>query len=122
MTASAQHTHRGLDAVTHLLEHAPGTGGLALWMAHRDLDDDPDRGVALVQTDGRTLFYAPAFEDLPLPRQVGWVAHVMLHVALRHVARREALRALRGGVDDTLFNLCADAVVNSTLAHVDWLE
>jgi hypothetical protein len=77
MTASAQHTHRGLDAVTHLLEHAPGTGGLALWMAHRDLDDDPDRGVALVQTDGRTLFYAPAFEDLPLPRQVGWVAHVM---------------------------------------------
>lgn len=122
MSASAQHSHRGLHAVTHLLEHAPGTGGLALWMAHRDLDDDPERGVALVQTDGRTLFYAPAFEDLPLERQVGWVAHVMLHVALRHVARREALRALRGDVDDTLFNLCADAVVNSTLAHVDWLE
>lgn len=118
---SAQHLHRGLRAVTHLLEHAPGTGGLALWMRHRDLDDEPAAGEAPVQTDGRTVYYAPSFVQLPLPRQAGWVAHVMLHVALRHVARREALRALRGDVDPVLFNLCADAIVNSTLAHVAWL-
>ncbi|MFM7533782.1 MAG: DUF2201 family putative metallopeptidase [Rubrivivax sp.] len=128
---AAQHAHRGVRAVQHLIEHAPGSGALALWAAHCDLpgsehgteegDDSADEPPA-VTTDGRTLFYALAFAGLPLREQAGWVAHAVLHVALRHVPRREAWRARRGHVDAQLWNLCADAVVQSALAHLRWLD
>jgi hypothetical protein len=140
----AQLEHRGVRAVQHLVEHAPASGALALWARHVDLDekqvraaagirtgsrgtasnagaDDPAEGAA-VTTDGTTLFYAPGFAALTLPEQAGWVAHAVLHVALRHVPRREALRARLGQVDAQLWNLCADAVVHSALAHLRWLE
>jgi hypothetical protein len=116
-------------------------GALALWAAHRDLAEDPSpspcagegspaasaacdepQQAAAVTTDGRTLFYAPAFAALPLREQAGWVAHAVLHVALRHLPRRQALRARVGQVDAQLWNLCADAVVQSALAHLRWLE
>jgi hypothetical protein len=140
---AAQLEHRGVRAVQHLVEHAPGSGALALWAAHRDLAEDPSPSpspcagegspasnapsdeplqAAAVTTDGRTLFYAPAFAALPLREQAGWVAHAVLHVALRHLPRRQALRARVGQVDAQLWNLCADAVVQSALAHLRWLE
>ena len=131
---SPQLEHRGVRAVQHLIEHAPGSGALALWAGHRDLPDapapsapgEPATGAvtepAAVTTDGRTLFYAPGFAALPLREQAGWVAHAVLHVALRHVPRCEALRARVGQVDAQLWNLCADAVVQSALAHLRWLE
>ena len=133
---TAQLEHRGVRAVQHLVEHAPGSGALALWAAHRDLDEgqvapedtgsgplgDASRSAAAVTTDGHTLFYTPAFCALPLREQAGWVAHAVLHVALRHVPRREALRARVGQVDAQLWNLCADAVVQSALAHLRWLD
>jgi len=85
---TAQLEHRGVRAVQHLVEHAPGSGALALWADHRDLtegqappEDDSSgaRGTsgeepsaaAAVTTDGRTLFYAPAFAALPLREQAG---------------------------------------------------
>ncbi len=116
--------HRGTRAVQRLVEYAPSTGALALWMHHRDLpaeqlaepDDAPP-----VATDGHTLSYGPAFTALPLPEQAGWVAHEVLHVALRHAQRYLALQQLVGDVDLPLFNLCADAIVNSTLSHLAWL-
>ncbi len=128
--------HRGVRAVQHLVEHAPGSGALALWAAHRDLaasqappgdtgcstGGDESRAGAAVTTDGHTLFYTPAFAALPLREQAGWVAHAVLHVALRHVPRRQALRARVGQVDAQLWNLCADAVVQSALAHLRWLD
>jgi predicted metal-dependent peptidase len=43
-------------------------------------------------------------------------------VALRHPQRFEELRRLTGDVDRELFNICADAIVNSTLSHLNWLE
>ncbi|MFO0298139.1 MAG: DUF2201 family putative metallopeptidase [Pseudomonadota bacterium] len=123
----AQLRHRGQRALQHMLEHAPHSGALALWARHRDLDADaagpadPGDAAGPVFTDGRTLFYRPAFEAVPLPLQAGWVAHQVLHIALRHAQRHEELRARRGDVDLRLWNLCADAIVNSALAHLRWL-
>ncbi len=114
-------THRGTRAVQRLVEYAPATGGLALWAHHRDLAEDAGRDRAPVQTDGHTIFYRPAFERLPLDQQAGWVAHEVLHLALRHPQRCTALQRLTGDVDLALFNRCADAVVNSALAHLGWL-
>jgi hypothetical protein len=50
------------------------------------------------------------------------VAHEVLHVALRHVPRYHALCRQLGDVDLELFNICADAIVNSALSHLSWLQ
>jgi predicted metal-dependent peptidase len=112
---------RGTRAIQAMVEHAPATGGLALWMRHADVDDDAALP-APVANDGYTVFYAPRFSALPLEEQVGWVAHETLHVAFRHVQRRTQLASVLGDVDETLYNACADALVNSTLSHLTWLR
>jgi hypothetical protein len=114
--------HRGTRAIQRMVEHAPSTGGLALWVHHHDLPATLPAPAAPLATDGMTLHYAPAFEALPLPEQAGQVAHAVLHVALRHVARQAELQQLLGDVDAQLYNTCADAIVNSTLAHLAWLR
>jgi hypothetical protein len=125
--AAVPYTHRGVRAVQRLVEFAPATGGLALWVQHHDLADDEaddasgDPRAAPLLTDGHRLLYRRAFEALPLPLATGWVAHAVLHVALRHPQRARALQQLVGDVDPQLFNLCADAIVNSTLAHLGWM-
>jgi predicted metal-dependent peptidase len=101
-----------------MVEYAPSTGGLALWVRHHDT---PDVGAPVIVTDGFTLFYGRSFEELTLPGQTGHVAHEVLHIALRHAQRFLALSHLIGDVDLQLFNVCADAIVNSGLAHVGWL-
>lgn len=116
---SALHEHRGTRAIQRMVEFAPSTGGLALWMRHRDVDGDDAPGVT---TDGNTVFYGPAFDRLSLPEQTGMVAHEVLHVALRHPQRALDLQRLTGDVDLRLFNICADAIVNSTLSHLSWLR
>jgi predicted metal-dependent peptidase len=123
----ALYLHRGTRAVQRMVEHAPSTGGLALWALHRDLPDDArsdDQASTQppIYTDGRTVFYRAAFERLPLAEQAGSVAHQVLHIALRHAQRFVALRDRDGDdADLQLFNICADAIVNSALAHVAWL-
>jgi len=135
------HIHRGTRAVQKMVEYAPSTGGLALWIQHVDVaelpapesspaprpqgwkarwPDDPEPLAAA--NDGTRIYYAPAFEALSLPRQIGLVAHQVLHVALRHAQRYEALQRLLGDVDHGLYNTCADAIVNSSLSHLGWLE
>lgn len=108
-----------------LLEYAPASGSLALWVAHRDVSDDEAQthaaGKPPAYTDGRSILYTPAFEALSLPAQTGWVAHELLHVALRHGPRFRALQRRLGDVDLALFNRCADAIVNSALAPAAWL-
>lgn len=115
---AVRHAHRGTPAIQRMVEYAPSSGGLALWVAHRDVDtaDEP------LVTDGRTVFYAPAFDALPLPQQTGRVAHAVLHVALRHAARYLDLQRRLGDVDLRLFNLCADVIVDSALGHLAWLQ
>lgn len=120
MAAEPHRGHRGTAAVSRLVELAPATGALALWVRHVDLAQARPDAPPLA-TDGRAMFYAPAFEALTLTQQIGWVAHELLHLALRHVPRRRALAAVLGDVDAELYNLCADAIVHSTLDHVPWL-
>lgn len=112
--------HRGTRAVQRMVEYAPSTGGLALWVRHHDLAGDAVQA-APVATDGTTIFYAASFEALPLAQQTGWVAHEVLHIALRHPARFAQLQQRIGPADARLFNTCADAIVNSTLSHLAWL-
>jgi predicted metal-dependent peptidase len=120
---SALYRHRGTPAVQRMVEFAPCTGGLALWAHHRDLRaDEVDPEGPPATTDGTTIRYSPDFEQLPLPLQAGWVAHEVLHLALRHPQRLHELRQVLGDVDAQLFNVCADAIVNSALAHLSWLQ
>ena len=126
-----------MRAVQCMVEHAPSSGALALWVGHADVDSADGAAVAAplrwperlrhptpspVRTDGRTLYYLPGFETLDLPTQTGWVAHGVLHIVLRHVQRLDALRQRMGDVDAQLYNLCADAIVNSALSHLRWLQ
>jgi predicted metal-dependent peptidase len=113
-----QHQHRGVRAVQRMVEYAPSTGGLALWVRHQDLPGD----TPTVLTDGTTIFYGQAFDRLALPEQTAMVAHEVLHIALRHPQRALELRRLLGEVDLRLFNICADAIVNSSIGHLSWLR
>jgi predicted metal-dependent peptidase len=116
----ALYEHRGTRAIQRMVEYAPSTGGLALWVRHHDLP--PDASAPPVATDGNAVFYGVRFESLPVAEQVGLVAHEVLHIALRHPQRFLSLRALLGDVDLQLFNICADAIVNSALGHLGWLQ
>jgi predicted metal-dependent peptidase len=116
------HRHRGTRAIQRMVEYAPSTGGLALWVQHRDQPDLPGHPAPLATTDGQSVRYGAGFERLPLPLQTGLVAHEVLHIALRHPQRLQALQQRRGDVDLRLFTTCADAIVNSALDHLPWLE
>ena len=118
--AGGLYCHRGTRAIQTLVEFAPSSGGLALWMRHLDVDHAEAPSIAA--NDGATVYYGPAFASLPHSMQTGLVAHQVLHVALRHPQRLLELRRLVGEVDDELFNVCADAIVNSSLSHLSWLE
>ncbi len=118
--ADSLYRHRGTRAIVRMVEYAPSTGGLALWVRHQDLPAG-SRG-ALIATDGETIYYSAAFERLAVAEQAGLVAHEVLHIALRHAQRLDALQALIGDVDLQLYNICADAIVNSALGHLGWLK
>jgi hypothetical protein len=110
----AELRHRGTRAIQRLVEYAPSTGGLALWVQHRDLADP---AAPVVATDGHTLFYGPASPPAAAA-QAGLVAHEVLHIALRHPQRYLDLQQRLGDVDLQLFNICADAIVNSSAGHL----
>ena len=119
-SVSSVYLHRGTRAVQRMVEFAPSTGGLALWAQHRDRP--ADEAAPPVATDGHVIWYGAGFESLTLPQQAGLVAHEVLHVALRHPQRYVELQQRVGDVDLQLFTLCADAIVDSTLSHLTWLE
>jgi hypothetical protein len=115
--AASVQRHRGTGAIQRMIEFAPATGGLALWVRHQDTDD-----ASPLTTDGTTLRYGRAFEAFDLDLQTGLIAHAVLHVGLRHPQRYLDLQASIGDVDLRLFNICADAIVNSTIGHLGWLR
>ena len=131
-TPLAVYQHRGTRAIQRMVEYAPSTGGLALWVRHLDLPEEPGQAAGIaapatkpappVTTDGYTIRYSTSFEALSLAEQVGWVAHEVLHIALRHPQRYLDLQHRLGDADLQLFNRCADAIVNSTLDHLNWLQ
>ncbi|MFZ1108009.1 MAG: VWA-like domain-containing protein [Rhodomicrobium sp.] len=112
--------HRGTRAIQRMVEFAPSTGGLALWVKHHD--HPPTSDAPIVTTDGNALFYGVSFEALPVAEQAGLVAHEVLHIALRHPQRYLELQQLLGDVDLKLYTICADAIVNSSLSHLSWLR
>jgi predicted metal-dependent peptidase len=126
MLEAGQLRHRGQRAVQRLVEYAPASGSLALWVRHADLTAEAAQqhaaGALPAFTDGHTLYYTPGFDGLALEEQTGWVAHEVLHIALRHAQRHRLLARRTGDVDLALFNRCADAIVNTTLAHLAWLR
>jgi hypothetical protein len=102
---------RAARALAHLGEVDPALAVLSLWCRHRDGDE--------TRTKGDVISYAPGFDTLGLPEQVGTVAHHVLHVALRHSVRAASLAERLGPeFDATLFGLAADGIVNETLALV----
>jgi predicted metal-dependent peptidase len=124
--------HRGSRALGRLVEYAPHSSGLALRIRHVDEADVGQSTAARVEigpdarppvsTDGSAIFYARAFEALDPAAQAGWLAHAVLHVALCHPQRFVALREAGAQPDLVLYGLCADAIVNSALAHLGWLR
>lgn len=95
-----------------LAEADPAIAALSLWCSHRDGPQTATRG--------ETITYGPAFAAMPLHEQMGLAAHHILHVALRHSARAEALAMRLGeGFDAALFNLAADALINEAVLEGD---
>jgi hypothetical protein len=126
---SSAHSARATRALQKLAEADPAFAALALWVEHRDADDGAPQEARLegdaeapAWTDGRTIFYGPAFEAHDLDLQVGLAAHQILHVALRHPARDRALRLRLGPRHESrLFNIAADALVNETLIQAGYV-
>ena len=58
----AEYLHRGTRAIQRMVEYAPSTGGLALWVRHENLP--PGEDATPVATDGNTIFYGGGFERL----------------------------------------------------------
>lgn len=105
----AGHARRAAAALARLPEVDPAIAALALWCQHRD-------GPGETETRGETIFYGAAFPLLPISEQTGLAAHHVLHVALRHSARRAAMAARRAaGFDGYLYDLACDALVNEAL-------
>ena len=109
-----RHSARATQALQRLSEADPAFASLALWCEHRDAA--PEAADPAAWTDGRTIFYGPRFAALAPHEQVGLAAHQILHIAFRHAARSEGLRARRGdGFDAEIYNIATDAIVNQTL-------
>lgn len=103
------HSGRAAPALARLPEVDPAIAALALWCSYRD-GDGP------TVTDGETIRLGPEFPLLPISEQTGLIAHHVLHVALRHSARRAAARERFGaGFRDDRFDLACDALVNEAL-------
>lgn len=105
----AAHSTRVKAALARLPEVDPAIAALALWCQYRD-GDGP------TMTAGEVIVVGPEFPLLPISEQTGVIAHHVLHVALRHSARRMAAQArFRAGFQPMLYDLACDAMVNEAL-------
>ncbi|MEM6303499.1 MAG: VWA-like domain-containing protein [Pseudomonadota bacterium] len=105
----AQHSTRAAAALARLPEIDPAIAALALWCSYRDSETP-------TSTRGETILIGPEFVLLPLSEQTGLIAHHVMHVALRHSARRAAAQERYGArFRAGEFDLACDALVNETL-------
>lgn len=75
-----------------------------------------DRTIPTACTDGKDIYFNPAFFARLSPFQLDWaILHEVLHAALLHVSRR-------GERDPVRWNIAADVVVNGILAREARLE
>lgn len=108
MVVLADHARLMSTARTNLLLRYPFFGTLALYMRLI-----PERGVRTAATDGKDIYYDPAFvSSLASPQGIDLlqtvIAHEVLHAALGHVYRRADREPDR-------WNVAADLVVNMLL-------
>lgn len=104
-----RHSGRAAPALARLPEVDPGIAALSLWCSYRDSD-------GATVTEGETIRIGPEFPLLPISEQTGLMAHHVLHVALRHSARRAAARERFGaGFRADRYDLACDALVNEAL-------
>ncbi len=104
-----KHSIRVRSALARLPEIDPAIAALALWCTYRD-------GASPTITEGETIHVGPEFPLLPISEQTGLLAHHVLHVALRHSARRDGAGERYGAsfrADD--YDLACDAMVNEAL-------
>lgn len=104
-------SQRAATAMAFLAEHDPALASLALWC---DIHDSPDD----TRTHGQTILIGASFAALPLREQIGMLGHHILHVALRHAARMDAMRTRLGtSFADQTYNLATDALVNDVITR-----
>ncbi|MEX0339162.1 MAG: VWA-like domain-containing protein [Arenibacterium sp.] len=104
-----RHSTRVQAALARLPEVDPAIAALALWCSYRD-------GIGTTKTRGEVIHVGPEFPLLPISEQTGLIAHHVLHVALRHSARRMAARDRFGTrFQAERYALACDALVNEAL-------
>jgi predicted metal-dependent peptidase len=109
VTAPSQHSSRARLALARMPEVDPALAALALWCRHRD-------GLGRTVTQGETIHYGTELPLMPVPEQIGVAAHHILHVTLRHCARRASLAERLGPrFQADLYDLACDALVNELL-------
>lgn len=107
----APHSRRATAALQALTESDPALATLSLWCRHRDSET-----VALIETHGAEIRYGPEFAAQPRHLQVGLVGHHILHVALQHSARMQAMQTRQGAeFDPEVWQIACDAIVNQTI-------
>ncbi|MEL6119154.1 MAG: VWA-like domain-containing protein [Pseudomonadota bacterium] len=104
-----KHSARVGPVLARLPEVDPAIAALALWCSYRDTDGP-------TTTEGDIIRIGPEFPLLPISEQTGVIAHHVLHVALRHSARRGAARERYGArFRPEQYDLACDALVNEAL-------
>ncbi|MEM9238610.1 MAG: VWA-like domain-containing protein [Pseudomonadota bacterium] len=104
-----KHSARVGPALARLPEVDPAIAALALWCSYRDSDGP-------TTTEGDIIRIGPEFPLLPISEQTGVIAHHVLHVALRHSARRAAARERHcARFRPQQYDLACDALVNEAL-------
>ncbi len=109
--AEPRHSTRASPALQALTECDPALATLALWCRHRDAET-----TAPAETRGSEIRYGPGFAVLPLHQKIGVAGHHILHVALQHSSRMQAMSE-RLGADfaPDLWQMGSDAIVNEVI-------
>jgi predicted metal-dependent peptidase len=99
------------SSLLRLRMNAPFFAALSLFATFR-----ADPSIPTAATDGRTVFYNPAYlEALPQRQLDGLLLHEVMHAALLHPARRGTRETVR-------WNIAADIVVNGIVSKQAYLE
>jgi len=99
------------------IEYLPGLASLALWCRFADTDEK-----TIAYTDGSTIFAGAEYEDFNPKERKFICLHEILHIALCHPSRLEALEKQDLSFNPTLLNIAADAIINGSLENLTGLE
>ena len=98
--------------VRYCITKSPGFASIALWIPYHISLEDLD---LIACTDGLSIRVGQRFFDYQPAEQAFITIHEVMHVALRHVQRRQR------DYDPWLWNIATDGVINQALSQVGWL-